>query len=265
MKTANVVAFAAVGALLLGGFYLFSRQGGVPAFGQVVKEGGDKADKHELSVTGTGTIRIKPDSARLFFTVESYAEQIRPARGDNAAKVQKVMKALADLKIANLKSKSDNLNVYQLTDASGHQLPRVIGYRVNNSFTVLVENEDRAKLSADASRVLDAVLENGGTGISQIVFFKKGAEMEQLRRQAMTKAVQDALANGRALLAGMDRTKLEPLTVSVSPQYRFPDGMTNNVFVQQAAIPAAGGEATASALVAGELVISCQVSLTCRY
>jgi uncharacterized protein YggE len=264
MKTRNVVAFAAVGALLLGALILFSRVGGGPAFGQVIKDGGDKTDKRELTVSGTGTIRIKPDSARLFFTVESYAEQVRGARADNAVKVQRVMKALTDLKITNLKSKSDNITVQQLTDASGHQLPRIIGYRITNSFTVLVENEDRAKLSSEASRVLDAVLENGGTGVSQILFFKKGAEMEQLRREAMTKAVQDALANGRALLAGMDRTKLEPLTVSLTPQYHFPGGGLQNANFTQGA-PGGGGEATASALVAGELEISCQVNMTCRY
>jgi uncharacterized protein YggE len=264
MKTANLLAFAAVGALLLGGFYFIGHQGGAPAFGQVLKEGGDKADKRELTVSGTGAVRIKPDSARLFFTVESYAEQVQAARADNALKVQKVMKALVGLKIANLKSKSDNIHVNQLTDATGHQLPRIIGYRISNSFTVLVENDDRAKLSSEASRVLDAVLENGGTGVSQIVFFKKGVEMEQLRRQAMTRAVQDALANGRALLAGMDRTKLEPVTVSLTPQYRYPgDGLQNTNFMQGA--PGGAGEAAASALVAGELEISCQVSMTCRY
>jgi uncharacterized protein YggE len=262
MKRTNVVVVAAAGALLLGGLLLFSQGGGL-AFGQAAKEGGDKADKRELTVSGTGTVRVKPDSARLFFTVESYAEQVRAARADNASKVQKVMKALADLKVANLKTKSDNVNVQQLTDATGHQLPRVIGYRVNNSFTVLVENEDRAKLGADASRVLDAVLDSGGTGISQIMFFKKGAEVEQLRRQAMTKAVQDALANGRALLAGMERTKLEPLTVAVTPQYHFGDG-SQNTMLQQGG-PRGGGEETATALVAGDLEYRCQVSMTCRY
>jgi uncharacterized protein YggE len=263
MTRTTVLTAAAAGVLLLGGFFLLGRQGGVPAFGQGAKGGGDKDDKHVLSVSGTGTVRVKPDSARLFFSVESYADQIRAARADNAAKVQKVMKALADLQIANLKSKSDNVNVQQLTDnGNGRQLPRVVGYRVTNSFTVLVENEDRAKLGADASRVLDAVLENGGTGVSRILFFKKGAEVAELRRQAMTRAVTDALANGRALLAGMDRTKLEPLTVTVTPQYNY-DGMQNTMF-QQAA-PRAGGSDTATALVAGELEITCQVSVTCRY
>jgi uncharacterized protein YggE len=262
MKRGNVLAVAAVAALLVGGFLVFTHLGGGLAFGQAAKEEAIKDDKHIVTVSGTGTVRVKPDSARLFFTVESYAEQVPAARADNASKVQKVMKALADLKIANLKTKSDNVNVHQLVDSSGHQLPRVVGYRVTNSFTVLVENEDRAKLGTEASRVLDAVLENGGTGVSQILFFKKGVEAAQLRRQAMTNAVQDALANGRALLAGMDRNKLEPLTVAVTPQYHF-DG-SQNTMLQQGG-PRGAGEDTATALVAGDLEFRCQVSLTCRY
>jgi uncharacterized protein YggE len=221
--------------------------------------------KHVLTVSGSGTVRVKPDSARLFFTVESFAEQVRTARTDNATKVQKIMKALADLNVPNLKSKSDNINVQQLVDrANGHQLPRVVGYHIRNSFTVLVENDDRARLGTDASHVLDTVLENGATGVSQITFFMKGVEAEQLRRQAMTKAVEDALANGRALLAGMNRNKLEPLTVSVTPRSYYPDARIQNTLLQQAA-PQPGGDETSTALVAGDLEFHCDVNLTCRY
>jgi uncharacterized protein YggE len=264
MKHVNVLVGAAAAALLLGGFWLLSRPGGTPAYGQAIKAGGDKDDKHEISVSGTGTVRVQPDLARLYFTVESYAEQIGAARSDNAGKVQKILKVLGDLQIPKLKTKSDNVSVQQLTENNnGRQLPRVIGYHVTNTFTVLVENEDRAKLGTNAGRVLDSVLQNGGTGVSQIMFFKKGLQAEQLRREAMTKAVQEALANGRALLAGMDKTRLEPLTVAVAPQYRYGGGMQNAMF--QRVAPAGGGEATATALVAGDLEFTCTVNLTCRY
>jgi uncharacterized protein YggE len=262
MKRVTVLAVTAA-AVLLAGLLFFSLQAGVPAFAQAAKERADKDDKHIVTVSGTGTVRVRPDSARLFFSVESYAEQVAAARTDNAARVRKVMKALEDLKVAGLKAKSDNVTVQQLVDHTGHQLPRVIGYRITNSFTVLVENDDRARLGADASRVLDTVLENGGTGVGRIVFFKKGAQVAELRRQAMTRAVEDALANGRALLAGMNRTKLEPLTVAVTPQYYRGDG-AQNTMLQQAA-PGGAGENTASALVAGDLEYRCDVSVTCRY
>jgi uncharacterized protein YggE len=261
MKRASLITGAAAVAALFATVVWLNRP---TAQAQDAKADGAKDDKHVISVSGTGTVRVRPDSARVFFTVESYAAQIHDARTDNAGRVQKLMKALADLKIANLKSKSDNLNVQQLVDRNdGRTLPRVFGYHVTNSFTVLVENDDRAKLGADASRVLDTVLENGGTGVSQIVFFKKGVEVEQLRRQAMTKAVEDALANGRALLAGMNRDKLEPLTVSVTPRaYYYPDRTQNTL---QVAGPQGGGEDVSTALVAGDLEYRCDVSLTCRY
>jgi uncharacterized protein YggE len=263
MKRTTVVAGVAAVTVLIALVALVYRQGQAVAFAQEAKGDVEKDDKHVITISGTGTIRIKPDSARLFFTVESYAEQVRVARTDNAARVQKLMKALADLKIDGLKSKSDNINVQQLVDRNdGRQLPRVIGYHVTNSFTVLVENEDRAKLGTDASRVLDTVLENGGTGVSQITFFKKGAEAEKLRRQAMTKAVEDALANGRAVLAGMNRNKLEPLTVSVTPRSYYPDNRQQNTLQGDFR---GGGEDTSTALVAGDLEIRCDVSLTCRY
>jgi uncharacterized protein YggE len=265
MKRASIVTGVAAAAALLGLVVWMNRPGAATAYGQEAKGDAAKEDPHVISVSGSATVRVTPDSARLFFTVVSYAEQIRAARTDNAGKVQKLMKALADLKVSDLKSKSDDLKVEQLVDRDdGRALPRVIGYRVTNSFTVLVENADRVRLSADASRVLDTVLENGGTGISQIVFFKKGVAAEQLRRQAMTKAVEDALANARALLAGMKRDKLEPLSVSATPRYREDPLSSANATTIQAWVPGAN-EGVSTALVAGDLQFQCDVTLTCRY
>jgi uncharacterized protein YggE len=264
MKRASIVTGVATVAALVGIVVWMNRPGAATAYGQEAKAEAAKEDPHVISVSGSATVRVKPDSARLYFTVVSYAEQIRPARADNAGKVQKLKKALAELKIPDLKSKSDDLKVEQLVDRDdGRALPRVVGYKVINSFTVLVENEDRAKLSTDSSRALDAVLENGGTGISQIEFFKKGVEVEQLRRQAMTKAVEDALANARAILAGIKRDKLEPLAVSVTPRYRE-SPFSNATTIQNTVVPG-GGEAASTALVAGDLRFECDVSLTCRY
>ena len=97
------------------------------------------------------------------------------------------MKGLTDLKIPDLKSKSDNVTVQQITENnSGRELPHLLGYHITNTFTVLVENEDRTKLSNDAGRVLDAVLENSSTGVSQITFFKKGTDVAKLKREAIT-------------------------------------------------------------------------------
>lgn len=221
----------------------------------------EKDDRRgSLSTTGTATAQVKPDSARVFFRVESYAKEIKVARADNAKQVAGIMKALTDLKIEGLKMKSTDVNVELVTRRQQEKearLPEVLGYHVTYSFTVLTENDDSGTLAKDASRILDAALENGATGVEQIRFFAK--DVEAVRRNLMTKAVETAMENARALAAGAKRTIDEVSMVHGQPQYV---DMSNN-FRQNSDFGAGGGDATQ--LVAGDLVLSCSVSVSCKY
>jgi uncharacterized protein YggE len=222
-----------------------------------------KEDKRTLSTAGTGVIRIKPDSARVFFRVETIAPDIKSARDENAKKVKRVQNGLGALKIDGLKMKSDNVSVTLVYDShTPHLLPKILGYKVTHSFTALITNEDPVKLSEGASKMVDASLEAGANAIEQVVFFRR--QTNELRREALTKAVEDAMANARALAAGAKKMIIEPITIAGEPRYHFP--ATNQRF--QNAINfdmPGGGDEGPTPLVAGELEITCTVNVTCRY
>lgn len=267
----STVAMAAL--ILLGGAYWLGSH-----YGQAQNPAGDRgqrvekadrvaakkdADKRVLTTSGQASVRVKPDSARVFFRVENYGKQVGEAREENARRVKKVMDALQALKIENLKMKSTNVGVNQVVHNYRHEemkLPVVLGYHVVNSFTVLVESEDSAKLAALAGKVADAALESGATGMEQIVFFKRNVDM--VRRQALTKAVEEAMANARALAQGADEKIAESLTISGAPQVAY-SGRMQNTYQQQ--VPFNNGGGSDTPLVAGDLEITCQVSITCRY
>jgi uncharacterized protein len=222
----------------------------------------DKAkDRHELHTSGSATIRVKPDSARVFFRVETYETKIETARAENNRLTRQILDAVGKLKIAKLRMKSGNVNIALVIDQRKEpsQLPKVLGYHLTNTFTVLVEDEDAVKLAESAGRVLDTALEQGATGVDQIVFFKK--DVEGVRREALTKAVEDALANARALATGANRKVADIITINGEPRYGFAGDMqvqnVNDLLV------ARGGSTTP--LVAGDLEVTCNVSLTCRH
>jgi uncharacterized protein len=259
MKRSTAMAAAAVGILIVGAFWLGQSQNQAQAQGGGKKE----VEKRLLTTSGSATIRVKPDSARVFFTVETYSPQVKEARADNAQKTRKIMEAIKALKIANLKTKSDNVNVVLVMsqDRTPTTLPKLLGYHITNSFTVLVENEDAVKLGKSASEILDAALENGVTGVGRIMFFKK--DSQALRREALTKAVEDAMTNARALARGADEKVLESVTINGEPRYfSIPDGLSNTMNVQDINLGGAGGS---TPVVAGALEITCNVSVTCRY
>lgn len=260
-ETMNRSTLALAAVLLIGGAYWVGNHQGQAQDGGRDKSVKD-ADKRVLTTSGQSSIRVKPDSARVFFRVENYGQQVREVRTDNAKRVKKVMDALRALKIDNLKMKSSNVNVQPVVHnfpQAEMKLPQVLGYHVINTFTVLVTNEDAVKLSEQASKVLDSALENGATGVEQIVFFKRDAE--DVRRQALTKAVEEAMANARALARGADEKIVASINITGEPRVYY-GGRAQNTLQNVSSFP---GNDSDTPLVAGDLEITCSVSITCRY
>jgi hypothetical protein len=235
--------------------------GGLLAPAAAQPAGAGEKEKRTISTTGTATVRVKPDHARVFFGIQTIAPGIRAAREENAGRVRKVMEALKGLAIPDMKMKSSDVTVEIVqTHVRDDRLPNIVGYRVTNTFTVLVKNDDPDKLGAAAARVLDTALENGANIVQHVMFFKQ--ETEAARREALTKAVAEAVANAKALAAGAKVNISETVHISGSPQYVYgPYQMSN-----RAQVAFTGGEGgTDTALVAGELEITCNVSVTCTY
>jgi uncharacterized protein YggE len=224
------------------------------------------SEPHTLRTAGSATVRIKPDAARVFFGVHTMAPTILDARGQNNTRVRKIMEALTGLKIPDLKSKTSDIQVEILYGRTDHlQLPPITGYRVTTTFTVLVQDDDQARLGVQASRVLDAALEAGANTVQQIAFLRKEGTTEA-RRKALTQAVEDALANARALAAGAKKDHIEAVTIEGQPTYRdHPDYAGRGPMTQIAnvALPPGGGEE--APLMVGDLEVTCQVHVSCTF
>lgn len=219
-----------------------------------------KEDRRTINTSGTATVRVKPDSARVFFSVITLEKSIREARTQNAAKVKQVIDAIQSLKIPNLKMKTSDVTVELVQSRrSRDQLPETQGYQLTNAFTVLVTDTDPEKLGVLASRVLDAALENGANNIQHIMFFKQ--DQAESRREALSKAVQAAEANARALASGANVVIKDTITISGQPQFDYYYGNR----MQNAAQVAIGGDVGDTPLVAGDIEITCTVSVTCTY
>jgi uncharacterized protein YggE len=255
------LAGGVAGVLLLSGVLLL--RGQTPAL-QPGPAAEAKKEPHTLRTSGSATVRVTPDAARVFFGVQTQAAKIKEARLDNNNRVRKIMETLAALKIPGLKTKTSDVQVDLLYGRSdGSQLPPLTGYRVSTTFTVLVQDDDPVKLGSLASRVLDTALESGANSVQQITFLSKEG-LTQARRKALTQAVEDALANARALAAGAKKGQVEAITIDGPPMYRDrPVAGNRNAMVQSANVTIPdGGEA---ALVVGDLEVTCQVNVTCTY
>jgi uncharacterized protein YggE len=251
MKRETIVATASVG-LLLAGVFAWAGQSAVAQGTET------KSEKRTIQTGGEGTVRIHPDHARVFFGVQTFAPSVKQARTQNAVQVKQVTNVLTGLRIPGLKMKSTNLTVEVVHVDGDGRTPKVAGYRVTNTFTVLVNSGDPDKLGPLASQVLDAALENGANNVQQIVFFKE--DDRDAKRQALMKAVKDARANADALAAGADRRVAEVISIVGQPDYAF----GGQVQMMNSVQPGAGGGESTS-LMAGEQEVTCMVTVTCTY
>lgn len=254
MKLWLASSTSALGALLVAALLLR---------GQAPAEAADQAkDKRTIATSGSATLKVKPDAARVFFGVQTAAKTIQEARKENGSRSRKVIDALRALNIADLKLKTANIHVeivYERQQDELH-LPRILGYKVTNSFSALVKDKDAVRLGANASRLLDTALENGANTVQQIVAFRE--DEAEIGRQGLSRAVEAALANADAIAAGAKVRVTGTFALQGQPEYTFGPGqcgLTNSIVV------AGEGAAGETPVIVGDLEVTIRVNVTCTY
>ena len=225
--------------------------------GQAFQAGPDPAPPpRTITAYGTGTVTGKPDTARLYFGVVTNAKTVVAARQENARVANKVMAGLLELKLPDLKAKSRESHlsiIYENQDKF-----QIVGYEVSQFFTILVKEDDPEKLGTTSARILDVGLQNGVNSRGDIEFFK--ADDSEMQRQAMTKAVQDGIANAQAYAAGAKLSTVGVVEISGQNDVwgnRFGGGFQGGF--------GGGDGASASSFVAGNWKVSSQVRVVMRY
>lgn len=212
---------------------------------------------HIISTQGTATVRVKPDSARVFFRVTKAAQTPTEVRAATVKATNDVMSDLQDLGIKDLFRKTSTTNVEIVWD-SNNKL-RITGYRMTTEFTVRVVDDDVERLGESAGKVVDTALEAGANGIERVTFFKENDEDDRL------KCLQDAVADARKNADAMAETAGVRIRgpVTINGESSHPEYFANNMRVQSMA--PAGGEGTASSYAAGDIEITCSTRVTFEF
>ena len=207
-----------------------------------------------VSAIGSATVAGTPDSARVYLGVLTKGKTVAEASAENARLVGDIQAALRALSLANLKARTLYSNVSIIHAENDRS--KITGYEVRQGFTVLVKEPDSEKLGATAGRILDAGLKHGANNLVEIEFFK--ADDTDLRRQAMSKAVEDAVANAQAYAAGAKAKSVEVAEIKAADEDLEPRGGG-----QQGGGPGAGnGEAS---IIAGAWTVTTRVRVVCRF
>ena len=214
-----------------------------------------------VTASGSATVRGPADAARLHFTVDTFERTVPLARAKNAAAVKTVREAVAAVKVEGLRVRTTDSHVRAVT--SREPPHEVTGFSVSQSLALVLTEADPTRLAATAERVLDAGLANGVNADGGVDFFR--TDDSELRREAMRKAVEDAVESAKAFAAGAKVTVQEVVSIEDGERgdepvfARQPTGTGNPFF------GGGGGQAERPTFTAGAWEVTRRVRVVCRY
>lgn len=173
-----------------------------------------------VRVTGTGSVSIKPDIARVGFTVRAQEKDVSEAQQQNAALMEAVLEVINAKSIAEEDVETGYLNINEVWDYSKNP-SKIVGYEVYYTVTVTVRDMDIL-----GSLISEAV----AAGASDVSGPEYSVEDDsEAYLQALGMAVESAGAKAKAIAAGAG-VRLANLPISIDE-----NGGTNSAVVYEEA------------------------------
>ena len=140
-----------------------------------------------VSVSGTGVVRVKPDTASISVGSVATALTSVQAMAEASENMGRIIKAARDAGIEDrdLRTQTISLSpVYERTNGNRSQRPKISGYRAQQRLRVTVHQIDTA------GEVLDTLVKAGANDVGGIGFsISKRAELvDEARRKARLQA-----------------------------------------------------------------------------
>lgn len=197
-----------------------------------------------LSLTGTGSVMVTPDTATISVGVETEDQTAGPALAANTERAGAVIAALKAAGVEARDIQTSNFSVqpvYSDRKSLSSGAPRIAGYRVTNQVMA------RVRVLDDLGAILDKVVSTGANRINNISF--SVAEDGDARDKARARAVEDATRKAQ-IYAEAAGVSLGPiLSISETEQGGGPRPMMMEARAMAAPVPIEAGTAAITARV----------------
>jgi uncharacterized protein YggE len=138
-----------------------------------------------FTVTGEGTVSVKPDIATVIVGVESQGTTVKAVQDNLNTAINAVSEAIKKTGVESKDIKTSNYNVNPTYDYTGNT-QRITGYQASSNLTIKVRNIEKANSVVDASTAAGA---NTIGGITFDVDDKTKAE-DEARKLAVADATK---------------------------------------------------------------------------
>lgn len=194
-RTPHVLTRRSALRVLLGGTLVVAALGAIGCTPTTQVTVAGPAQQTGIAVTGTASVSVRPDIARLNLGVEATATTVAAARSSAANAMTKIQEALKAKGVAEKDIRTLSVNITpQYTQSPDRTVPPSIrGYLVSNIVQVTVRNLDTT------SDVLDSAVAAGGNTVRVNGITFTVDQPEQFLTQARDEAVKNARARAEVL------------------------------------------------------------------
>lgn len=153
-----------------------------------------------INVTGTGSVDLEPDLARVNIGVRSQSPDVAEALAENSASAESIIQSLMDMGIEEADIQTRNFNIYPQQDQrpvpeeEQEQEEPTQTFVVENTVAVVVRDLD------SLGDVLATVVEEGANTIHGVTFDIE--DREAAIEEARQLAIEDAQAQAEAIAEG---------------------------------------------------------------
>lgn len=165
-----------------------------------------------IEVTGSADVKVMPDRALVFVSVQNRGRTAALAGQENARRAAAVQEAIRAAGVAREQLSTSDYSVQPQYTYPANKPPELNGYQAGN--TVRVE----VRALENVGKVIDAALAAGATNIGSVSFYV--SNLDAVRREALAAATRDARlsAEAMAVAAGGRLGSLQFITTgSVQP------------------------------------------------
>lgn len=155
------------------------------------------ASDNVITVNGSGTVKVAPNTAEVSFAVIAEAAEAGAAQTKNADMVNKVIGALKAGGISQNDIITSGYNLGPKYVYENNKAPRISGYEVRNEIAVTVRDIN------SVGKVIDLAVDNGINQVQNIQFYYEGGM--EYKDQALRQAIEDARSKAEVIATALGK------------------------------------------------------------
>lgn len=174
----------------------------------------ESGKEHTIDVSGNSEIKIDPDLAKIYITIETKNKDVKKAEEENSELMEKVMAAL---KKYSVDIETVSYNVYPYQDKNWNTGAIIDqGYRVTNAIVVSTDNLE------EVGKIIDVSINRGANRIDRVEFTLKDGTKKKAQAQTLKLAAQNAKEKAQSLAKELDIKVVKAIHISESNYHVTP-------------------------------------------